>query len=901
MTNILITSSVLIAAVLVLRLLFRKTLSRRAQYAMWGLVLLRLVLPLDLPWADFSVLTAAQPIRQEMTHQANMHVFYSDPVKGMTPEELQARNIQVSEVPTADSGGAMILVTPPKPGSAMIPPREGYLVRDPDTGAVTLYADMAVGPWEFLDAVWKAGMVAVGAWFILSNAWFYWKLRKSRTPYETDSAYRVYLVGEGVLPSPCLFLNAIYLTPAAVETPERLRHVLAHEETHARHLDPLWSLLRCVCLSVYWFDPLVWAAALASRADCELACDESALERLGEDQRIPYGQTLLSLIPVRRGLENPLLSATTMTSGKRRLKDRVTRIAQKPRQFLAAVLTAAVLVAAVSACTFTGVAPTTIPAGPTALTGAELRWFNEEFFNSSAAEQGRPYFSSGDGDEMYYNVRNQFANPSNLYDRPEDVDLLELLYCEGDMYSEEDYQALGIDPANEPCLSSKITVEQIDAILQANMGLTLEQTNKVNFVYDYNETLGAYVCGGGDTNYCGDLTFLCGTREGREVKLYHNSNFSGSSWYCVTLSDQGEGEYWFVSNRQCEHPAIPTVTPEGESVATISLRDLEPYVPEAVTVEAHPNHYTFNYETCYDNWNMDGHSIMVYRAADGVVYAAYVVDDVYYVFLSGLSEERGHVFFYRDLFGHDGFYVDYSGQYDASHAGPIRDYYYFDDAGALTLLARCQAEVGPAPCPLDLDGDGADELVSARQLFFRRDGQVYEARLDELLLAACPELHYWEGCTWDLYERYCYATGFSRGTEEKGDYTWERHIYFDGENLRVYREEPPTVIDHMAEGADAGVPAEVIQAARDYIQSRLEPQDNGTWLLRDNEHGNGNYPIDDWRVIRSIPPNPGEYEGCEDWRCLYEFHTPQPGEVVWAGGLYVTEDGWVGPFTYRNR
>lgn len=124
--------------------------------------------------------------------------------------------------------------------------------------------------------------------------------------------YPVYLAEH--LPSPCLFgllRPAVYLTPAAVESPETLRHVLAHETTHARHLDPLWSLLRCVCLAVYWFDPLVWIAAVVSRRDCELACDEGALKRLGEAERIPYGRTLLRLIPVARTPESPMLSATT--------------------------------------------------------------------------------------------------------------------------------------------------------------------------------------------------------------------------------------------------------------------------------------------------------------------------------------------------------------------------------------------------------------------------------------------------------------------------------------------------------------------------------------------------------------------------------------------------------------
>ena len=47
MKEILLTSSALILALLVLRRLFRKVLSRRVQYALWGLVLLRLLVPAE--------------------------------------------------------------------------------------------------------------------------------------------------------------------------------------------------------------------------------------------------------------------------------------------------------------------------------------------------------------------------------------------------------------------------------------------------------------------------------------------------------------------------------------------------------------------------------------------------------------------------------------------------------------------------------------------------------------------------------------------------------------------------------------------------------------------------------------------------------------------------------------
>ena len=58
MIELLITSSLLILAVLAARALLAGRISRRMQYALWGLVLLRLLLPVSLPQSRASVLNA---------------------------------------------------------------------------------------------------------------------------------------------------------------------------------------------------------------------------------------------------------------------------------------------------------------------------------------------------------------------------------------------------------------------------------------------------------------------------------------------------------------------------------------------------------------------------------------------------------------------------------------------------------------------------------------------------------------------------------------------------------------------------------------------------------------------------------------------------------------------------
>ncbi len=330
MTEVLITSSALILSLLLLRRVFRRSLSRRMQYALWALVLVRLLLPFQLPEAEFSVLTSVRPVQAAVERRI-----------ARAPAALPADGVPapggaaVRGIAGAAPAGEETLSGPARPSP---PPERAF------TAA------------QALTALRWMGTALAAALLLGVNTRFALRLRRCRRPYFIEGCSRRTYLAEG-LPSPCLFgllRPAVYLTPAAVSTPERLGHVLAHEETHARHLDPLWALLRCVCLALYWFDPLVWIAAAASRTDCELACDEGTLARLGEGERIAYGQTLLCLVPVRGRPAEGLLTAATMASGKRELQERITRIAQRPRQLAAAGVAAAVLAGAVCACTFTG-------------------------------------------------------------------------------------------------------------------------------------------------------------------------------------------------------------------------------------------------------------------------------------------------------------------------------------------------------------------------------------------------------------------------------------------------------------------------------------------------------------------------------------------------------------------
>ncbi|MBQ2697095.1 MAG: M56 family metallopeptidase, partial [Clostridia bacterium] len=201
---------------------------------------------------------------------------------------------------------------------------------------------------------------AAGSWLFLlalvaANARFAARLQRSRQPLEADSPLPAYLTE--AVDSPCLFglpTPSIYVTAEAAADAAALPHVLRHEQTHARHLDHIWAALRALALVLHWYNPLVWLAASLSRRDAELACDEATVAALGEEARSDYGRTLIALSCAKGGAGSLLTAATTMTGGRRTIKERITLLAKNPKTALGTFLLVTALAAVAVGCTFTG-------------------------------------------------------------------------------------------------------------------------------------------------------------------------------------------------------------------------------------------------------------------------------------------------------------------------------------------------------------------------------------------------------------------------------------------------------------------------------------------------------------------------------------------------------------------
>lgn len=293
--NMSLTGSIVIAVVLLARLLLRRA-PKIYSYMLWAVVLFRLLCPISLS-AGLSVLK---------------------PLPVTTTQGLSTVTYRPVE-PVIPASGEI--------GQEIARPESAETVKaETDAQAMTLAA-----------AVWLTVGGALAGCSLVQYIVLRRKLREA-VPYRgeillSDNIRTPFVMG--VL-SPKIYLP--WDTPQ-----EERRFIIAHERQHIHRGDPLWKLLGYLALCVHWFNPLVWLAFFLGGKDMEMSCDEAVLNRLGEDIRADYSQSLLRLATHKR-----LIAGMPLAFGEGETKGRVRNMARwrRPKVWVSgicAVLCLAVL------------------------------------------------------------------------------------------------------------------------------------------------------------------------------------------------------------------------------------------------------------------------------------------------------------------------------------------------------------------------------------------------------------------------------------------------------------------------------------------------------------------------------------------------------------------------------
>lgn len=301
-----LTVSALILAVLLVRAIFKNRVPKRMVYTLWLVVLVKLCLPGTL--VSLPVLPAeeaAAPVqRVELPAQP---LPAQQPAQAVTQPQTP---VQQPASPAQEAAEA-----PAKPLTAM----------------------------QIFQIVWAGGSALLGLWLLGTWLVFTVRLHKSRRFLGRHGRTRIYI--SSTVKSPCLagLVPAVYLTEDVLQTPET-ELILRHELTHLRHLDHLWSFCRTAAVIVYWWNPFIWLAAICSKRDAELACDEAVAAGLSDAQRLAYARTILAQTPRK---------AAALSLAGPPVRERILFLTKKQRTSVLCVILALLLIVSAAGCSIT--------------------------------------------------------------------------------------------------------------------------------------------------------------------------------------------------------------------------------------------------------------------------------------------------------------------------------------------------------------------------------------------------------------------------------------------------------------------------------------------------------------------------------------------------------------------
>ena len=242
-----ITASWLIIAVIIARLLIRKA-PKWISCLLGGFVMIRLIFP--------------------FSFESSLSVI---PSKEVIPQD-----IAMSESPAISTGVPAI-------NSTLNPIIMESLAPEAGGSVNPLQIWTAIGSW-----IWIAGIIVMLAYALVS----YLKLRK-QVAASVPLRDKVMVCDEVKSPFILGVFRPMIYVPSDL-TGDSLEYVLSHEKAHLERKDHLWKPLGYLILTVYWFNPLCWAAYVLLSRDIEMACDEKVIRDMDREQTAGYSQALLN-------------------------------------------------------------------------------------------------------------------------------------------------------------------------------------------------------------------------------------------------------------------------------------------------------------------------------------------------------------------------------------------------------------------------------------------------------------------------------------------------------------------------------------------------------------------------------------------------------------------------------
>ncbi|MBR0446309.1 MAG: hypothetical protein IIX23_03325 [Oscillospiraceae bacterium] len=295
--NMSITAGYLVFAVLLARLFLKKS-PKWISCLLWGIVALRLLLPITIE-SPLSLIPSAEVIPQ---------------------------NITTSTAPALQSGIPMV-------NNAINPMMTQGVIQSGNIWENVL---------SVASVIWVIGMAGILLYGMVSYLILQWQIR-ARIEIQDG----VYICDE--VSSPFIFgffRPKIYL-PSGLD-PETTGYVLLHEKIHLRRKDHWWKPLGYFLLAIYWFNPLLWVAYILLCRDIEQSCDEKVISQMNAREKQGYSLALVSCSQQRR-----MITVCPVAFGQVSVKTRIKAIVSYKKPSFWILLSSMVLCVVISVCFLT--------------------------------------------------------------------------------------------------------------------------------------------------------------------------------------------------------------------------------------------------------------------------------------------------------------------------------------------------------------------------------------------------------------------------------------------------------------------------------------------------------------------------------------------------------------------
>jgi beta-lactamase regulating signal transducer with metallopeptidase domain/Tol biopolymer transport system component len=320
-------ASLVICLILLIQKLLGGRLGPRWSYALWLVLLIRMILP----WSPSSRVSLSNLIPSW---------------NGQIQSQQSSGTVEVQEVSTPEQAAeAPETITGQEPQSELA--AEKHIAPRP---RIVANAKARTGPQlillhRVLPILWLAGTIVIGVYLLFSDLAL-WRIVKRDRPLINQAMLELFeecktqmgvqslvvVVPSDRVRSPGLFgfVRPRLLLPRQMldsATAEEMRYVFLHELAHLRRHDIYLGWLTSLLQVLHWFNPLVWFAFYRMRADRELACDALVLTRTGQDKSREYGGAIIELVR-SFSRSRPLPAMAGIIESKSQLKRRIAMITE---------------------------------------------------------------------------------------------------------------------------------------------------------------------------------------------------------------------------------------------------------------------------------------------------------------------------------------------------------------------------------------------------------------------------------------------------------------------------------------------------------------------------------------------------------------------------------------------